>query len=146
VDAVLGGRFVRPDRLAPSWLLVETWIEAMAWGHRRDDLGEADMNSLDFDLAKVGVPPALGLRALVARTWGIALGPAPGLVAGYVSGDHVDAMRDAWAAATDDVDEAHRERIRAYLAWFAEYPGWREAAAAQHRPLPDLVAILRTQA
>ena len=146
VDAVLSGAFVRPDRLAPSWLLVETWIEAMSWGQHRDDLAETELNAIDFDLAKVGVPPSLGLRALVAHSWGVTLTHAPGLVAGYVTSAHVDSMRSAWETAADDLDEAHRERVREYLAWFDKYPQWREAASAGHRPEPDLVAILRTTA
>jgi len=146
VEALLTGRFVRPDRLAPSWRVVELWIEAMALGRHRVDLKETEMDALDFDLAKAGVSPSLGLRALVAHPWGVLLGHAPGLVAGYVTGAHVDAMRDAWAGAVDELDEAHQERVRTFVAWLADFPGWREAAAAQHRPLPGLVTILRATA
>ncbi len=143
METLLSGRYVRPDRLAPSWLLVEAWLEAMAWDSHRDDLAEADLDAFDFDLAKAGVPTSLGLRALVSRRWDVPLGMAPGLLAGFVPGEQVRAMSQAWTQAVDDLDDRHRERAGAYASWLGRYPSWDDAARAGHRPAPDLVTIMR---
>ena len=141
IDTLLNGRFVRPDRLIPSWRLIETWIAAMSWGQRHDPLDVAQLDAIDFDLAKAGVAPSLGLRALVSRGWNAPIGFVPGLVAGAVTGEHVDAMLAAWTPVIDELDGAHAGLVRERCEWFAQFARWREAAGAQHRPSPDLVTI-----
>ena len=140
IDTLLAGRFVRPERLVPSWRLIETWIAAMAWGCHRTGLDAAQIDAIDFDLAKAGVAPSLSLRSLVSR-WDEPVRFAPGLVAGTAPGTQADAMLAAWTAVDEEVDDDHRDAVNGCREWFAQFPGWRDAAAAQHRPPPDLVAI-----
>lgn len=143
VDTLLSGRFVPPERLAASWTLLEAWIDAMAWGRHGFDLDEASLSDFDFELARAGVAARHGLRGLLTTELGIAMRPAPGLVAGFVRLGHVRAIADAWHAAEANLTGAHRDRALTLLAWFDRFTGWAEAAPVERREPPDLVSILR---
>ncbi len=143
VEALLAGRYVAPHRLVPCWMLLEAWIESIAWGSVGREVTEAQLNDFDFDLVRAGVPARFGLRSLLKTGLGIALLPHPGLAAGWATLDHAQAMADAWRPAVPSLDEAQQEAATRLLAWLDNFPGWVEAAGRQHRPPPDLVAILR---
>ena len=110
VDALLAGRFVPPERLPASWLLLEAWIDAMSWGHHEFDLDEASLSDFDFELARAGVAARYGLRGLLTTELGIAMRPAPGLVAGFVRLAHVQALTVAWRDAEANLTGTHRDR------------------------------------
>lgn len=143
VDTLLAGRYVPPHRLTACWVLFETWLDALSWGSLGQELSEARLNDFDFDLVRSEVPARLGLRHLLRNDLGIPLLPHPGLAAGWAAGDHVHAMARTWRPVVDRLEDPHRDIARAVLAWLDAYPGWEQAAAAAHRPAPDLVAILR---
>ncbi len=143
VDALLCGRYVAPHRLAACWLLLETWLEGLAWGSTGLELTEARLNDVDFDLVRAEVPSRHGLRSLLTADLGIALMPCPGLAAGWVHGDHVRAMAATWRAAVPRLDAEDRPLAEAVVAWLDEFRRWSSEAPAAHRPPPDLVAILR---
>lgn len=143
VEALLAGRYVAPHRLTACWLLLEAWIDAIAWGSAGREVTEAQLNEFDFDLTRAGVPSRYGLRSLLTNGLGIALLPCPGLAAGWVSLGHAQSMTAAWRPAIPDLDEAHQEAATALLGWLDHFPGWVASAADQHRQPPDLVAILR---
>lgn len=142
VETLLHGRYVPPHRLTASWLLLETWLERLAWGVLVQDLSEGRLNDVDFDLVRSEVPARLGLRSLLKGELGIALMPCPGLVAGWARAEHVAAMADAWRAAVDRLEEENRPVATAILDWLDGYPGWADAAVAANRPAPDLVAVM----
>lgn len=143
VDTLLAGRYVAPHRLVPCWLLLEAWIEEIAWGSTGREVTEARLNDFDFDLVRAGVPTRYGLRSLLKSGLGIALLPHPGLAAGWATLDHAQAMAEAWRPAVPSLDEAQQDAATRLLAWLDNFPGWVDAAGQQHRPPPDLVAILR---
>jgi len=143
VDTLLAGRYVAPHRLAPCWMLLEAWIESLAWGNAGREVTEAQIDEFDFDLVRAGVPTRYGLRSLLRTGLGIALMPPPGLAAGWVSLDHSQAMAAAWRQAVPSLEEAHQDAASRLLAWFDNFPGWVSAAGQQQRQPPDLVAILR---
>lgn len=143
VDLVLTGRYVPPHRLGACWTLLEAWVDAMAWSSVGHDFTESALNEFDFDLARAAVPARFGLRALLTTDLRIAMVPAPGLAAGFVTLEHVLAMAAAWRPAIDQLEVANRPVARTLLAWLDTFPGLAERAPEQHREPPDLVAILR---
>ncbi len=143
VEALLAGRYVAPHRLAPCWLLLEAWIEEIAWGNAGREVTEAQLNDFDFDLVRQGVPSRFGLRSLLKNSLGVALLPFPGLAAGWATLDHAEAMADAWRPAIPELEEAHREAATELLGWLDNFPAWVASADEQRRQRPDLVAILR---
>lgn len=143
VDTVLAGRYVPPHRLTACWTLLEAWVDAMAWGSIGHELTQAGLNEFDFDLARAAVPARYGLQDLLKADLAIAMRPAPGLAAGYVLGEHALAMAAAWRSAIEQLAPEHRPMAESVLAWLDGFPAWTAAAPSQHRPEPDLVAILR---
>lgn len=144
VDTLLAGRYVPPHRLTACWVLLEAWIEAMAWGFTTTEVSETQLNEFDFELARASVPSRYGLRQLLRSDLGIAMLPAPGLAAGFAHGDHVLAMADAWRTPAGSLAPEHQATSRQLLDWFGSYPEWMAAAPARHRPTPDLIALLST--
>ncbi len=143
VDALLCGRYVPPHRLSACWVLLEAWLERLAWSYTAQDVSEARLNDFDFGLVRAEVPARLGLRGLLKSDLGIALMPFPGLAAGWGRTEHVKAVAAAWRLALDRLNEEDRSLASGILAWLDNYPGWIDAAPAARRPAPDLVAILR---
>lgn len=143
VAALLAGRFVSPDRLPAAWAALRAWLESSAWAEHRVSLSEAGFNDLEFDLARAALPPQYGLTKAVANELGIPLRPAPGMIAGYVKYNHVDAASYAWWQALDQLSPEHRQLAEAYLAFLEKFPEYAEAALHEGRPVPDLVGIYR---
>lgn len=144
VEALLSGRFVGPDRLPAAWTLLEAWVDALAWGHHRLELDEAEVREFDFDLARAGIPARYDLTGLVTTPLGIAMRPYPGLVAGFTRLSHVTALTDAWQQSLTGLSEAFEPRARALLTWLGRFPDWAEDAPGKERPLPDLVTFFHT--
>jgi hypothetical protein len=142
VDALLGGRYVPPHRLSACWVLLEAWLEQLAWGCTGQEVTEARLNDFDFDLVRAEVPSPLGLRSLLKADLGVALMPYPGLAAGWARLEHAEAIAAAWPAALDRLDAANAPIASGILTWLGGYPGWVAAAATAGRPAPDLIAVL----
>jgi len=143
VDNLLSGRYVPPHRLTAGWLLLETWLGALAWGSITLDLTESRLNDFDFDLVRAEVPARHGLRNLLKSDLGIALMPCPGLAAGWVHAEHARAMAAAWRPAVPRLDADDQPVATSLLAWLDGFDAWDDAAASAHRPPPDLVTVLR---
>lgn len=143
VAALLGGRFVSPDRLPAAWAALQAWLERVSWAMFRVAQSEAEFSDLEFDLARAALPPQYGLTKAVANDLGIPLRPAPGLVAGYVKYNHVEAASYAWLQALDQLSAEHRSLAEDYVAFLRAFPEHAEAALAEGRPVPDLVGIYR---
>ena len=65
VADLLAGRYVRPERLPAAWRLMEAYLATKAWGRHLIDLDVSRFNDLEFDLARAGMDPRLGLGKLV---------------------------------------------------------------------------------
>jgi len=142
VDTLLAGRYVPPHRLTACWVLLEAFVDAMAWGSTSQAFDESDLNDFDFDLARAAVPSRCGLRQLLRVDLGISMLPAPGLAAGFAHADHVASMAVAWRQALPALEPGNQTVARSILSWFEEFPGWAAQAPGGHRAPPDLVAFL----
>ena len=141
-DRLLGGQHVPPHRLAASWRLLQVWVEARSWSTHTCEVDEHALNAIEFDLARAGVPARASVRGLLVRDLETGLFPAPGMVAGYSSSDHVAEAAAAWRAVLDDLEPATAAWIGDLLGWLDGFGEWTAAAAASRRPLPDLVCVL----
>lgn len=141
VERLLTGRHVPPERLAASWTLLRSWLDAKAWSSYEATLDEAAVKALDFDLARAGAPAHFALGSLLSRDLGIALRTAPGMAAGYSRGTHVLAAKQAWDDVVDRLEPTHQQQITRLLAWLGLFEEWTRAAPLLRREPPDLVAI-----
>lgn len=140
-EALLGGRFVPLDRLAPSWVLLRSWMADAAWATLTVPLAPGALDALDFDLARAGVASHFAVRRLWSRDARLGLQPLPGQQVGYLRHDAVLSMADAWSGAIDRLEGASRETAETTEAWLARFPDWADAAAEAGRSRPDLVAV-----
>lgn len=143
-ERLLTGRHTPPHRLAASWRLLEAWLDAKSWGSYRATIAGRDVDALDFDLSRAGVPAEYSLRSLVARDPGLPLLASPGLLAGYCRGAHAVAASEAWQPALGLLEPAHATLLSPLLPWLADFRQWTDAAARGGRPAPDLVGVWRT--
>lgn len=88
VDAMLAGGFIAPDRSGACWRLLLAWLEDV--GRAAHRLEFDDIDDLEFDLARAGLPSQYSLRSLAGRPLGIPLQPLRGQVVGYCK--HVQAV------------------------------------------------------
>jgi len=65
VEILLAGAYVPPDRIGATWRVLEALVQATAWGSTRMGLTAAQLDDLDFALARGGVSAAVGLRHLL---------------------------------------------------------------------------------
>lgn len=88
VDAMLAGGFIPPDRSRACWSLLLAWLEDVGGASHRLELD--DIDDLEFDLARAGLPSQYSLRGLAGRPLGVPLQPLRGQVVGYCK--HVQAV------------------------------------------------------
>jgi hypothetical protein len=143
IDDLIAGRFIPPDRLLPAWTLLEFWIGQLALGSAKLELTEAEINELDFALAKAQVPSWYGLSDLFKANLGISLTRCAGLADGFVRGDHAQAMCTAWTAGLDELEPAQKKLATQIVEFLNGYSEWKTQALTAGRLEPDLVAIFR---
>lgn len=141
-DRVLAGQHVPPQRLAATWRLLEAWIEADAWSTHRSTLDRTALTSMDFDLARAGVPARHGIAALTERPLELGLLPAPGMAAGLRSGQHARQTACAWREALPELEPATAQWVAGAADWLSHFDQWTSGAEQAGRPAPDLIAIL----
>lgn len=143
VEDLLAGRFVPPDRLIPAWNLLEFWLDVVAFGTAGWTIAEPSLNDVDFDLARAQIPSRYGFSDLFKNSLGITLTRCAGLAAGWVPGQHAEAMATAWPDGLAQLTPEHAALATSVLEFLSQWEAWTADAQAQGRPTPDLVAIFR---
>lgn len=143
LDDLVHGRDVGPARLSAAWALVDLWLAHTSWSSARLPLDDRTLDNLDFDLALAGANAQLGLRRVLNDQLALSLKPLPGQVGGYVQGTQAVTMASGWRYALPRLAERSRPVADPLAAWLAGFEDWQDAAAATHRPAPDLIALFR---
>ncbi len=141
VDALLNGRYIAPERLAPAWRVVIAWLDAEAWAGFSLAAAPAQLDDLEFDLARAGLSSDFSLRHLMSGDPQLPLRPAPGMSVGYCKQGHVIATRDALDAVLENVEDTSRQRAASLLRFLNGVHEWSARAIEAGRPQPDLVVI-----
>ncbi len=124
---LLGGGFVAPERMAPSWKLLTAWLEELSRASRSVVWDDASFNTLEWELARAGLNSDYSLRSLADRDLGLPLRPLQGQVAGYAKHVHVvetyRALREAVARAElGAADRAFMDPLMSVLKVAASSP------------------------
>ena len=142
VEVLLAGGYVRPERTGATWRVLETLVCGMAWGSTRLSLTSETLDDLDFALARGGVSAAVGLRHLLDTGTGLNLVPVQGLTVGHHRYETALAMAGAYRAALPQIESAEQQQvINALASWLDGFVPWSQVAAAQGRPVPDLLGF-----
>ena len=142
VEVLLAGAYIPPHRMGATWRLLETLVQGTSWGSTRMRLTEAELNDLDFALARGGVSAAVGLRHLLNNKTGLNLIPVTGLTVGWHRHDKALAMNHAYRSAMREIKtDEQREMITSLTVWLDGFVPWAQVAASLGRPVPDLIGF-----
>ncbi|MDR0286001.1 MAG: hypothetical protein LBI33_14100 [Propionibacteriaceae bacterium] len=133
-EAMLTSRFVATDRLGASWVLARAWLDALADAHTAIPLPASEIDALEFDLVRAGVPTSVSIRHLWGRSVDLPLRATGDMSFGYMPGGVVPRLVDEWMAALPDLDEGTAAFATTLLA-FAQ-----PSAAGPDETRPDLIA------
>jgi len=123
-ETLFQGRFVSPDRLAPSWALLEAWLDELFLGAALS-LTSASLDQLDFDLARVGVSSSLCLRGLLRHRLDLPLTAPPGRVVGSVTPERAAALHEAWAEHWVNLEPGTAETLGPVRQFLDDHLEWR---------------------
>jgi hypothetical protein len=142
VEILLTGASVPPERMGAAWRVLETLVQAVAWGSTRMRLDGPELDDLDFALARGGVTAAVGLRHLLSCTTSVNLIPVSGLTVGWHPHEKALAMAGAYRSALPQIKtDEQREMITSLATWLDSFVQWSRAAGTLGRPVPDLVGF-----
>lgn len=141
IEAFLSGDSIETGRTRAAWRLQERLVAGCSWGALALPYGPAEVDEVDFALARGGVSAAVGLRHLFTAVAPISLVAQPGLQVGWYASDRVATMVTAFRDGLAEVPEAHQSEIAGLVEWLSNWPEWSAAADAAGRETPDLVGF-----
>ena len=142
VEVLLAGAYVPPDRMGATWRLLETLVQAIAWGSTRMSLTEHSLSDLDFALARGGVSASVGIRHLLENNPSLNLIPVQGLTVGWHRHEKALAMAGAYRSAMPQIKtDEQREMINSLAIWLDGFVPWAQVASSLGRPVPDLIGF-----
>ena len=122
---LLEGGFVPQERLKPCWDVFLLWLEHMADPVSRIEYRRLD--SVEFDLARRGLPSTLSVTHLGKRPLGIPLTPLQGMQVGYSHRTHAAATREALEEIDPEtLDEATQEVVTPLQGFLQELSGEKD--------------------
>ncbi|MDR0848654.1 MAG: hypothetical protein LBN10_06375 [Propionibacteriaceae bacterium] len=140
VEALLSGRFTATDRLSASWAILCAWLDASALAHADIGLTPAELETLDFDLGRAGIPYDVGIRRLWGRSLDIPLRPCDSHAAGYLPYRLVATLNQTWAENAEELEESSRPFVTSVMAFTQHFSQYADQAASDGREAPDLIA------
>ena len=139
-DAVtlLEGGFVPQERLGQCWDVLLLWLEHLAGPTARIEYRRLD--SVEFDLARRGLPSTLSVTRLGKRPLGIPLMPLPGMQAGYGHHGHAVATCEALGGIDPDTLDEDTRNVVAPLLEFLRKLSDREDVVVVDQAVPEKTA------
>lgn len=142
LERLLSGSYVPVERSVATWRLLELLIKETGWSSTGMSLSGAELDGLDFALARGGVPPSGGLRHLMKTGLQLPIVLPQGLLVGCQPGRQVIWMAQAYHQASPEIEsEQHRQQVDALAGWLDWFEYWAGEAQAVTRPAPDLVGF-----
>ncbi len=135
------GRYVTESRLAPSWQLLQRWLNDLAWSTAAWELDDRELNALDFDLARAGVTSQHAVRHLWSRDARLSLRALPGTEVGYLRRDAALALAEDWSRALPQVAPESARTVTEIAAYVASLGPLADTASGAGRPAPDVFTL-----
>ena len=135
VEAILSGGHIPLERLPQCWQLLLLWLDTLA--AQRLGMTLNDLEAIEFELARAGLPSTFSLRSLATRELGISLRPLPEQVVGYSKHCHVVEVARQLRWVHDDAPE----EFEATMNFIEPLLGLVEGIAQRPEQALDLVVI-----
>ena len=135
VDAenMMASRFIASDRLEACWMLLRAWLDELSADRTNLPLPRADIDGIEFDLARAGVPTHLSIRHLWQHGLDLPLRPIGAMSFGYMDHATVEVLVERWQAELSELEEATLEFATPFL---------RFMEAFADRPEPDQLDLV----
>lgn len=140
-EHLVAGRFVPEQRLRAAWVLLRRWLDETAWASEAWELTDRDLDNLDFELARAGVPARHGVRHLWSRDARLTLRTRPGMEVGYQRYDSAVALGHDWDSALPQLDGDAAVTAAGVATFLGQLPNFAETATGAGRPTPDVVTL-----
>ena len=141
IENLVAGRAIDPTRLDACWQIVCSWLHARSALHADAPATASQIEAIEFDLARAGLPSQFAIGRLWARDLGVNLQPGHGMQVGYAKNGHAMATRTAMHAVRDELDPASRPYLDFIVGFLDRVAHWDAAhREAAHPPL-DVVGI-----
>lgn len=136
-ESIMTSRFIATDRLGACWVLARVWLDELADMHRVVPLARSEIDELEFDLARVGVPTEYSIRQLWRRGIDIPLRPADDMCIGYTPHSVLPNLIQQWEGALSFLGEDTVRFVTPVLEFVSGFPQY----TGQSSPPPrDLIA------
>jgi len=134
-EAMMTSRFIASDRLAACWILAQVWLDHLSAARTTLPLARSQIDELEFDLVRVGVPTELSIRQLWRRGVDIPLRPSDDMSVGYTPYATVLEMAVEWEQALPALEQATVEFATPMVDFLSGFPQYAEGSSL------DLVAL-----
>ena len=128
-EAMMTSRYIAADRLGACWVLARSWLDHLSSARTTLPLAQANINELEFDLVRVGVPTELSIRQLWRRTVGISLRPTDDMSIGYTPYTAVVEMAAQWEKALPELEASSIDFATGMVAFLSGFPQYAEGAS-----------------
>ena len=138
--ALVEGRSLPPERLAPAWVIIRHWCDLHAAAKIAFDLTSKQIENLDFCLVSGGLSSQFSLGTMIARDPHLPVRPAPGLQVGWIPHHYVVQAEAQWrdtvaeCPVADDDLVAVKDQLAEFFAHLSD---------AADGPQMDLLALFQ---
>lgn len=140
VEALLSGKYTATDRLSASWTILCAWLDASAIARAEIALTPQELDAVDFDLGRAGVPYDVSIRRLWGRSLDMPLRPCEFDAAGYLPYRLVGTLNTSWAENAEELEQSSRPFITAVMAFTTHFAEYAAETEQKGREVPDLIA------
>lgn len=135
------GRYVPEPRLVASWAVLRHWLDELAWHTASWELTDAELDALDFDLARAGVVSQHGVRHLWSRDARLTLRPQHGTQVGYLRHDNAVSLAADWSRALPQLSGESSRTAGEIVSFLDRLTPYEQTASKAGRPAPDVVTL-----
>ncbi|MEL4503782.1 hypothetical protein AAEX63_02620 [Luteococcus sp. H138] len=138
IEALLAGRFIKPERLETCWRVVDAWLAERSLARHELDRTPQQIDQLEFELTRAGLPSQYGIGKLMSLDAQLPLRPPAGMRVGYCKHAHVVASGRALRDCLEQVLPHSRERAERLADYLMGFEALADQARREDRPAPDL--------
>jgi hypothetical protein len=122
-EAMMTSHYIESIRRKACWVLARGWLDKLATATITLDLPTSDLEELEFDLVRVGIPTRLSIRHLWVNTLDIPLRPTNDMTIGYTNAAVVPGYIETWTTALPEMEDKTRALATELLGFLTDHWG-----------------------
>lgn len=126
VENLVSGRAIPPERLEPAWQIICAWLGELSNQQIVIEITPRQLDDLDFELVRAGLPSQLSIQRLWGRELGLSLMKPQNLQCGYSTPRHVRQTTDWLLECPDELEPTSLAKIQPIISFLTAIDGERE--------------------